>query len=206
MTPPVDIGEGLVVEGEAAEEYLGALSLVIITTHIAPLGFIIVRRICFSLKLGDEGRGGVADGGEDGGVGVILKFSVCFKLVDITVNRIRFDFLEVSKTIGVNVISFTRLRRHLSLDVSKKRFKPIVQALKITGAIFLQIILHGVDVVFNIIGIILNIMGRMFSLETLIRNLFQRTKNSIQYTIICHTTLLNLTIKPLLHLIPNPLH
>ncbi|GIX62600.1 pentapeptide repeat-containing protein [Babesia caballi] len=46
----------------------------------------------------------------------------------------------------------------------------------------------------------------MFSLETLLNNILQRGKNSIQYTIICHTTLLNLTIKPLLHLIPNPLH
>ncbi|GIX65935.1 aminotransferase class I/II-fold pyridoxal phosphate-dependent enzyme [Babesia caballi] len=68
MTPPVDVAEGLVVE-EAAEVYLGALSFVIFTTHIVPLGFIIVRRICFSLKLGDEGCCGVADGGEYGGVG-----------------------------------------------------------------------------------------------------------------------------------------
>ncbi|GIX65456.1 uncharacterized protein BcabD6B2_48910 [Babesia caballi] len=80
MAPPIDIGEGLVVEGEAAEEDLGALILVIITTHIAPLGLrirflIIVRRIFFSLKIGDEGVGGVADGGEDGGVGQEIRFA-----------------------------------------------------------------------------------------------------------------------------------
>ncbi|GIX64339.1 YqgE/AlgH family protein [Babesia caballi] len=89
VTPPVDIGEGLVVKRKTAEEDPGALSSFIITTHFAPLGFIVERRICYSLKLGDEGSGGVADRGEDGGVGVILKCIVCFKLVDITVYRIR---------------------------------------------------------------------------------------------------------------------
>ncbi|GIX61420.1 uncharacterized protein BcabD6B2_08550 [Babesia caballi] len=87
MAPPVDIGEGLVVEGEAAEEDLGAcLDRIRIILHITPLGLrirflIIVRRICFSLKLGDEGRGGVADGGEDGGVGeeiLLVRISIDF--------------------------------------------------------------------------------------------------------------------------------
>ncbi|GIX64577.1 long-chain-acyl-CoA synthetase [Babesia caballi] len=97
MTPPVDIGEGLVVEGEAAEEDFCALSLVIITTHIPQVGFIVVRRICFSLKLGDEGCGGVADGGEDGGVGVIDK-SAFFQITDFTVNFIgvRIDVTDVA--------------------------------------------------------------------------------------------------------------
>ncbi|GIX64519.1 potassium transporter 5-like [Babesia caballi] len=67
MTPPVDVGECLVEEGEAAEEDLGALSLVIITTDTIPIGFIIVRRMFFGLRLGDEGCGGAADRGEDGG-------------------------------------------------------------------------------------------------------------------------------------------
>ncbi|GIX66141.1 phage tail protein I [Babesia caballi] len=85
MTPPVYVGEGLVVKRQAAEENLGALSLVIITTHFAPIGIMVERRICFSLKLGDEGGGGVANGGEDGGIGVICKFRPCFKIVDIAV-------------------------------------------------------------------------------------------------------------------------
>ncbi|GIX65010.1 required for hyphal anastomosis (HAM-2) protein, putative [Babesia caballi] len=73
MTPPIDVGEGLVVKRQAAEEYLGALSL-LGNTDTIPLGvriiaFIVVRRICFSLKLGDECRGGVADRGEYSGVG-----------------------------------------------------------------------------------------------------------------------------------------
>ncbi|GIX62586.1 beta-glucosidase BglX [Babesia caballi] len=85
VTPPIDIGERLVVEGEASEEDLGALRFM--TTNARPRRTFIVRRICFSLKLGDEGSGGVADGGEDGGVD---GFGV-FKIVDITVNRIRVD-------------------------------------------------------------------------------------------------------------------
>ncbi|GIX62286.1 uncharacterized protein BcabD6B2_17210 [Babesia caballi] len=64
MTPPVDIGKGLVVEGEAAEEDLGAL----IITNLIVISTLIKRHVCFSLKLGDECRGGVADGGEDGRV------------------------------------------------------------------------------------------------------------------------------------------
>ncbi|GIX61810.1 AMP-dependent synthetase/ligase [Babesia caballi] len=62
MTPPVYIGEGLVVEGEAAEEYLGALSSFIFTTDTIPLGFIVVRRILARLlNLSDECRGGAFD-------------------------------------------------------------------------------------------------------------------------------------------------
>ncbi|GIX62837.1 fkbp-rapamycin associated protein, putative [Babesia caballi] len=71
MAPPIDIGEGLVVEGEAAEENLGALlDCVIVTTHFAPRGTLVVRRVLARLlNLGDECCGGVADRGEDGGVG-----------------------------------------------------------------------------------------------------------------------------------------
>ncbi|GIX61350.1 uncharacterized protein BcabD6B2_07850 [Babesia caballi] len=77
---PVDVGEGLVVEGEAAEEDLGALlDFGVVTAYLTPLGLrvfrlIVKRHICFSLKLGDEGFGGVADGGEDGGVGDEMLF------------------------------------------------------------------------------------------------------------------------------------
>ncbi|GIX64794.1 armadillo-like helical protein [Babesia caballi] len=100
MTPPIDVGEGLVVEGEAAEEYLGAhLKCRWVTVHSAPIGFrilmlIIVRRI-FSrlLNLGDECCGGVADGGEDGGVGDEIRFSWC--VIDIA------DFVvEISRGSG----------------------------------------------------------------------------------------------------------
>ncbi|GIX62394.1 DUF935 family protein [Babesia caballi] len=87
MTPPVDVGKGLVVEGEAAEEDLGALSFVFFTTDTIPLGFIIVGRILARLlNLGDEGCGGVADGGEDSCVGEEIIFSRRgIDTVDITV-------------------------------------------------------------------------------------------------------------------------
>ncbi|GIX64929.1 phosphoribosylformylglycinamidine synthase [Babesia caballi] len=73
MTPPVDVREGLVVEREAAEEDLGTL----IITNVLVINTVVKRRICFSLKLGDKCYGGVADGGEDGGEGVIFKFTFC---------------------------------------------------------------------------------------------------------------------------------
>ncbi|GIX65989.1 EAL domain-containing protein [Babesia caballi] len=159
----------------------------------------IVRRICFSLKLGNEGFGGVADGGEDGGVG---RFGV-FKLVDITVNRIRFDVIEVSKCTGDKVRSFTQLGRHLCFNVTKKRFKTIVQVLKITGAIFLH--LDHVDIACDILNTTINCMRLMLLVvELLGNNIPQRTKNSIKNTIT--STMLNLTIKPLLHFLLNLLY
>ncbi|GIX61206.1 twin-arginine translocase subunit TatC [Babesia caballi] len=88
MTSPVDVGKGLVVEGETAEEDLGALlDCVIVTAHILPIGFIVVRRIINRLlNLGDEGGGGVANGGENGRVGDELRFTrISIDTVDIAI-------------------------------------------------------------------------------------------------------------------------
>ncbi|GIX61276.1 cobyric acid synthase [Babesia caballi] len=76
MTPPVDVGECLVVKGHTAEENLGAgFDFIGVTGDLAPLGFIVVRRIFLSLKLGDKCYGGVADGGEDSCVGEEIIFA-----------------------------------------------------------------------------------------------------------------------------------
>ncbi|GIX62464.1 M42 family peptidase [Babesia caballi] len=70
MRPPIDVGEGLVVEGEAGDKDLGAL----IITNVLVISTIVKRRITFSLKLGDECRGGALDAyGEGFG-------KICFEL------------------------------------------------------------------------------------------------------------------------------
>ncbi|GIX64858.1 uncharacterized protein BcabD6B2_42930 [Babesia caballi] len=77
MTPPVDVGEGLVVEREAAEENLGAL----IITNVLVISTIVKRRITFSLKLGDECRGGALDAYGEGFGFNLLAWAIQLKML-----------------------------------------------------------------------------------------------------------------------------
>ncbi|GIX63496.1 DNA internalization-related competence protein ComEC/Rec2 [Babesia caballi] len=72
MTPPVDVGEGLVVEGEAAEENLGAgLDFGSFSVPLYGLGIVIHTRVIWHLQRVHEGLlAGVKDGLEVGDVGV----------------------------------------------------------------------------------------------------------------------------------------
>ncbi|GIX63613.1 uncharacterized protein BcabD6B2_30480 [Babesia caballi] len=136
MTAPVDVGECLVVKGEAAEEDLGAGFFDFrAAAHIAPVGFIVVRRICFSLKLGDEGRGGVADGGEDGRVGVIFEFILCFDISNIAFNFVGVGSHIADMTGKATGVKWRRLIIRLTFEIIKKHFKLIVQVLKVGGSI-----------------------------------------------------------------------
>ncbi|GIX64669.1 uncharacterized protein BcabD6B2_41040 [Babesia caballi] len=68
MTPPIDVGEGLVVEGEAAEEDLGVIAanlFVVRPRHF--IGIIVIRVVSFRSKISDKGVGCALQGGEQGG-------------------------------------------------------------------------------------------------------------------------------------------
>ncbi|GIX61333.1 elongation factor Ts [Babesia caballi] len=182
VTPPVDIGEGLVVEGEAAEEDLGALSPVIITTDIIPLGIIVVRRICFSLKLGEEGRGGVADGGEDGGVGGHIEL-IC-KFVDMSTQ---------ARMAGGR-------SRLLEFTFLKKFIERIAQIPKVPGPICPNRLVYSVEETLHLFGVLGNTKAHILFIFKRIDQSVEILKGIVKFVLIIFQTLINI-----LHLLLNPI-
>ncbi|GIX64157.1 ABC transporter permease subunit [Babesia caballi] len=132
VTPPVDVSERLVEEREAAEEDLGAgFHSSRITLHITPVGInigflIVVRRILTRLlNLGEESVGGVADRGEDGGVGDEMCFArISMDTADLAVecsSSVGYAF-NVSLKVAISYGCIIILRLACNLRVSKKAF------------------------------------------------------------------------------------
>ncbi|GIX66233.1 uncharacterized protein BcabD6B2_56690 [Babesia caballi] len=208
MTLPVDIGEGLVVKGEAAEENLGAgFHFSRITLHFAPLGFIVVRRILTRLlNLGEEGRGGVADGGEDGGVGRHVKIFSIVETFNFVANTIGFDgFVFLFKRALISdlkgFIVTHRRRRLLEFSVTKQIFKLVAQIPEVVRPILLYSIFHSVEATLHLFGVLGNIYVAMLIIRKSRDQGLETIKGIVKFVLIVLKTPINIS-----RLLLNPLH
>ncbi|GIX62324.1 HD domain-containing protein [Babesia caballi] len=118
MTPPVDVGEGLVVEREAAEENLGAL----ITTNFLVISSLVKRRVFHRLlNLGEEGGGAALDAcGESFGYDVTdkaIKVTQLKVIIGVTYPQLEAAFIKQSLKLVAQTLEITgRLSITLTLD------------------------------------------------------------------------------------------